>query len=421
MKRGAAMTDELVGAVADLVAGSVAGMKRSDVRIITSDGRSYRAIDAPAGETQKLGKLAAAEAYYAQRIRRAISHIDGATVVVHVEPAGDDYRCRGAWISVPRSHVESVARRNGRQTVEAAMAAVSSQVRQAAMQALGDGGVEIAVDWHYDGAAPVAAVPDKPARGFGAAEAGLVLAVVIAGCAAGIVVWRRRTGHTSNKAKPPSAKGPGNPLDELLQAPVEDIAALVRDEHPQTIAVVLGQLESDRAGMVLARLPQDVQMAVSRRMRDTAETDGRALREVAAAMGNRWQQTIGVGERTGNSADTGPVARAPKEPSRATEEPRKRMFSFEDLASLGEEELRAGLDRTDSRELAVALRTATKQLTQKVFSCLSAHGSRRLRARMQQIGPVRLSEVEAAQRNVVSEVFQRLGRYTAERKTKQPA
>jgi flagellar motor switch protein FliG len=68
----------------------------------------------------------------------------------------------------------------------------------------------------------------------------------------------------------------------------------------------------------------------------------------------------------------------------------------------------------DSRRLAVALRTASKPVAQKVFSCLSAAAARRLREQVQGVGPVRLSDVEAAQQQIVEELLSaETGQYAA--------
>ena len=83
---------------------------------------------------------------------------------------------------------------------------------------------------------------------------------------------------------------------------------------------------------------------------------------------------------------------------------RKRMFGFEDIASMSTKRLRASLEQVPSDELAIALRTAGEELKKKVLSSLSAAAGKAVREEMDRIGPVRISDVEAAQRRVLEAV-----------------
>jgi flagellar motor switch protein FliG len=83
---------------------------------------------------------------------------------------------------------------------------------------------------------------------------------------------------------------------------------------------------------------------------------------------------------------------------------RKRMFVFDDVALLPRTVLRSALESLGGDELAIALRTAGKAATEKVLSSLSRDAAGKVRREMERIGPVRLSDVEAAQERVVSAV-----------------
>ena len=77
------------------------------------------------------------------------------------------------------------------------------------------------------------------------------------------------------------------------------------------------------------------------------------------------------------------------------------MFAFEDIARFPTKHLRGALQTVDREELAVALRTAGREVRRRIFSGLSLSGARRVRQEMERIGPVRLSDVEAAQQQIV--------------------
>jgi flagellar motor switch protein FliG len=80
------------------------------------------------------------------------------------------------------------------------------------------------------------------------------------------------------------------------------------------------------------------------------------------------------------------------------------MLIFEDIAELPAGRLGAALEGVASEDIAVALRAAAEETKGKILSALSSDASRRLREEMERIGPVRLSEVEAAQQRVAQAV-----------------
>ena len=86
-----------------------------------------------------------------------------------------------------------------------------------------------------------------------------------------------------------------------------------------------------------------------------------------------------------------------------------------DLVRLPAEQLRAALEPIDGDELAIAMRTAGRKLQKKVLSSLPKTVARQVRQEMDRIGPVRLSDVEVAQRRVIDAIRQaRYGRYVRE-------
>ena len=84
------------------------------------------------------------------------------------------------------------------------------------------------------------------------------------------------------------------------------------------------------------------------------------------------------------------------------DEVRKRMFVFEDIATLGSKEIQRFLGDVDTSELAIALKVATEDLKQLILSNMSKRAGDVLREEMDLMGPVRLSEVEKAQQSIVN-------------------
>ena len=161
MKDSQELQPKLVAAIADLVAGSIAGMGRDNVRIIDGAGRSYRASEDSPAARKAMDELRAAENYYAQRVQAAISYIDNLIVVPVVQPQAAEaggLRCVAASVSVPRSYLAAVCRTtnaDSRDADDSAIATAAAQqlpkVQQAAASALGLADASaVKVDWHFD-------------------------------------------------------------------------------------------------------------------------------------------------------------------------------------------------------------------------------------------------------------------------------
>jgi flagellar motor switch protein FliG len=83
------------------------------------------------------------------------------------------------------------------------------------------------------------------------------------------------------------------------------------------------------------------------------------------------------------------------------EEIRQLMFVFEDLLKIDNRGMREVLKQVESQQLAIALKTASDELREKIFSNLSSRAGEMLKEDMEVMGPVKLSEVESAQQNMI--------------------
>ena len=452
LKPRCAMTDDLVDAIADLVSGTVAGMKRENVRIVDGAGRSYRAVEPSAEGSDALCRLRAAESYFARKVREAVGPIEGATVSVRAElpPSTGSARpemvggrqplprCVAVRVAIPRSHFQALAAgasgtaRPDEAAVQAAATAGLEKVRENIVAALGaDEDVQIKVDCRDD-AIPVWAEASaaKGGPGWAAYAIGAVVGASAAAVLGAVLGWPPRRRRAGASAPPGGAQtveygGPGE-LSVLRWASAEDVLSLVREEHPQTVAVVLSALPVDRAAAVLAALPEEAQLEVARRLAAMDNVDPHTLREVDRALAGRLAESGGewlpatagptrladILRRTGPRVETRVLQALAKDLPELAGSLRRKAFSFEDIVGMSDSRLAEVLEAIDTRRLAVALRTAPGPVAEKVFACLSAPTARRLRVLMNQESPVRLSEVEAAQQQVVEELLRdEAGRY----------
>lgn len=423
LKDGHKMTPHLIEAIADLVTGSVAGMSRQDVRIVDNTGRSHR-IDQGGRLSAEDGieVLRQAEAYYAQRIRSSLSYIENIVIGVQVKPDPENRmpQCTMASVSVPRSYLINTSRLGHVQELSDADLTLESgpqlsKIRQTVLLAIGaTSQQDVRVDWHYD-VAPEAA----------SAQAGLVIdpatigasVVVLAMLGIGINSFRRRLrlagsiGQEESQQKAPShgpVEASSSAMAMIERMDVNSVAEFLQGEHPQIIAIVLRSLRRETCASVLSRFNSQEQAEVAKRLSCLHKIDDGVLDQIEKALLQRllqWQhscQSIAMPSAVGQM-------RQQFEPDQ------KRMIQFNDIAAVGVERLEAVLPAVPFHDLATALYAADKDVRRHVLSSLDSDLAKLIRRRMDAIGPVRLSEVEAAQESILHAVErQASGLYVAE-------
>lgn len=424
---GAAMTGELIGAIADLVAGSVSGMDRSDVRVVDSRGAGYVADrDAP---DDTLARLRLAEEYYRQRIVSALRYIDDVIVSVDVESDGDGVACRSAAVSLPRSYLRTAIQASPQadNSSEAASKAELADVRSRVARAAGVEPESVHVDWYRDVTADAAPGVKNTEGDSAARTATAVLLLFLAGVAGGLFAWRRLVRRNRPAAdnvredQPSDTEGQSQPFAFCCEIPIEQLQAALRSEHPQTVAVVLSYLPQARSAAVLASLEPDRRVEVVRRIAATRQVDAHTLGDVADSLRRRLEsgetQSIGGGvsaaagilRHVGGAAEQAVLDALRGEAPDLAGSIQRELMAFGDIERLPLRQWSEALESLSSEDLAVALRTANRRLRRRVLGSVSTATSRRVREQMERIGPVRLSDVEAAQQRVVDAVRRHQG------------
>jgi flagellar motor switch protein FliG len=430
MKSGATLTHSVALAIAELVSGSIAGMSYRHVRVVDGSGRSYRFDSEPGGDTA-LQRRREIETYYHEKIHTALSYIDKVVIAVSATGKDDPAAALAVSVAVPRSYLAALGQ-TARGDPSAADGALA-KIRQAVLAVAADKPCQVKADWYYD--TEPAALMDATASGGGAFGWGGVLAVAIIASAggAGSALWanrivRRRSDHVEQEqsgaesvednARGRETQEPDRPWDFLKNLTTDEIVSLVASEHPQTVAIVLGQLEPAKAAAVLTGLSEETQAAVARRVTVLHHVSpvvvvevGRTLADRAANLAKGQPPAAGVEGRVAEILRHAGYATekvvldalAGQSPS-LVEAIRRRMFSFEDIAQLPVDRLRPAMAHVDTAELAVALRTAGEDVQAKIFSAMPSEAARRVREEMERMGPVRLIEVEAAQQRVAEAV-----------------
>jgi len=208
------------------------------------------------------------------------------------------------------------------------------------------------------------------------------------------------------------------PFSFLKKAESSNLLTFIQDEHPQTIALVLAHLDSKQGAEVLAGLPANKQLDVVRRIAAMEHTNPDIVKEVekglesrlAAIVVQKYEKTGGVEAVAEmlNLADRATektiLESLEEEDPDLVESIRRLMFVFEDIILVNDKGIQQVLKEIDNEVLALALKTASDELKDKIFRNMSERAATLIKEDMEYMGPVRLSDVEAAQQKIVDVV-----------------
>jgi flagellar motor switch protein FliG len=208
------------------------------------------------------------------------------------------------------------------------------------------------------------------------------------------------------------------PFKELGNVSPKILAQILRNEHPQTLALILGHLPPESAGNLLQNMTPGVRAEVLIRLAKLEAVAEEMLVEVDRVL---QSQLIAIGGKEGrkvggvnsvaeilNAIDRATeeeiMADIEEESAQLAEEIKQLMFVFEDIMKIDDRGIREVLKEISNEDLTMSLKTAPEELREKFFKNLSERAGNMIREDLEIMGPVKLSEVEAAQQNIVKQV-----------------
>ena len=197
------------------------------------------------------------------------------------------------------------------------------------------------------------------------------------------------------------------------------ISPFISHEHPQTIALILSQLESTQAAGILAQLPERMQADVAYRIATMGNITSHVLRQIEENLEASLREILGGRQDVGGMkvvADilnlAGPrVEKAVLDQFDAqdlemAEGVRNLMFAFEDIARLTDREIQVLLREVDQKDLVIALKRGSDAMKEKVLSNVSERVRAYITEEMEFLGQIQPSEVEEVQLRIVQQVRQ---------------
>jgi flagellar motor switch protein FliG len=204
-------------------------------------------------------------------------------------------------------------------------------------------------------------------------------------------------------------------LEALKWMDPEDVADVIRSEHPQIIAIVLSQLDPDQAALVLSKLPEEQRTDVLLRVARMDTIHPGALNELDRVLAKQFSITsniksppaggakvvadiLNVMGTEEESAISASIIEVDKE---LGEEIKELMFVFDNLKEINDRGIQALLREVSTDVLVVALKGADDIMQEKIFTNMSKRAAEMLRDDLETKGPVKLSEVHEAQKEIL--------------------
>src|ERR1700681_1043812 len=206
----------------------------------------------------------------------------------------------------------------------------------------------------------------------------------------------------------------GTPLELVKKTEPAQLLEFIKEEHPQTISLILVYMSPDQAGAVLSQLDPELQGEVAMRIAILQKTAPEILEQLDELLGRRLLVSGSDFTKAGGvqslAAVMGFVDReteknildglTKRDPDVANEV-KNLLFVFEDIINLDDRAIQRVLKEVDGKDLALSLKTANAELLARIYKNMSTRAATTLREDIEVLGPVRVREVGKAQQNIV--------------------
>jgi flagellar motor switch protein FliM len=212
-----------------------------------------------------------------------------------------------------------------------------------------------------------------------------------------------------------SAEHP-RPFDFIRRADPAHLVNFIQQEHPQTIALILSYLEPQKASLILGSIPHEIQSDVAKRIATMDRTSPEVLREVERVLEKKLsmlssedytpaggvESIVEILNFSSRSLEKHVVESLEKKDPELAEEIKKRMFVFDDIVLLDRKAAESVVKRIDVEDLLRAMKAAPDEVRDLIWGCMPPGDIEKLKLRFEELGRVRLNEVDAAQQRIVS-------------------
>ena len=206
----------------------------------------------------------------------------------------------------------------------------------------------------------------------------------------------------------------GSYIEIFRNLDIRVLAEFIKNEHPQTIVLIISQLLPEEASEVMATLPDNLQLDVIDRMAKLENVSPEMLRNVAHVLESEIKTAQTTTRKMGgvksiseilNNMDrqvsSAILVRIEENDPEMAEEIRQNMFIFEDLIKVDDKGIQKILKETSSDILSRAMKTVSDAIKEKFFKNMPERAVDMLKEDIEDMGPTRLADIEKAQNEIV--------------------
>lgn len=211
------------------------------------------------------------------------------------------------------------------------------------------------------------------------------------------------------------------PFNIVRKADTQQLTNVLLNEHPQTVALLLCYMQSEKAATVLSQFPDKLQVEIAERIGLISSTSPAIIQRIEKVIETKFTSHMESSTESVGGVNT--LVEILNSASRGTEknilsdlesrqpelsnEVKSSLFTFEDIVGLDRLDVQKVLRDVENNMLVLALKGTTEDIRQFIFSNLSSRAAQNIKEEIQFMGPTRLSAIEEAQQHVVA-VIRRL-------------
>ncbi len=198
----------------------------------------------------------------------------------------------------------------------------------------------------------------------------------------------------------------------------KNLLEVIRREHPQTIALILANMDPKQAAQTLGELPGELQSDVILRIATMDKTSPEVVKQIESILEDRFSamfsQEVSVSggskavaeimNRLDRTTEKNLISMLQEQDGQLAESIRRLMFTFEDIVQVDDRGIQKILKEIEQHDLVLALKAASSEVAAKVYKNMSERASSLVKEEISFLGPVRLRDVEDAQRRIVEAV-----------------
>lgn len=202
--------------------------------------------------------------------------------------------------------------------------------------------------------------------------------------------------------------------DKLNNINEELLGAFLKNEHPQTVALILSKIKPHQAAKVLTVLGEDFSIDVIKRIISIEPVKREVLSDIEQILQSEFMSTLGSAKKTDSLEQVAEIFNnfdrqtegkffemLDNNDPEAAERIKELMFTFDDMVKIDNAGIQAVIRSADKEKLPIALKGANDEIKKLFFDNMSERAAKILKEDIESLGPVRISEVDEAQLSIV--------------------